>query len=66
MTDQRNIPPENGRKAHVLKTGEAAGSGSGAGGGNPGEEFDTDEQGTDQLAPAPAAKGAPGQGAGDR
>lgn len=69
MTDDRDIPSENGHRAHVLKSGEVRGSGSGAGGGNPSEEFDTDEQGTDQPTPTgvdAAHKGTPAQGDGDR
>lgn len=69
MTDDRDIAPEAGHRAHVHPNGEVHGSGSGAGGGNPGEEYDTDEQGTDQPGPTgadPRTKGTPAQGAGDR
>lgn len=69
MTDDRDIPAENGRPARILRTGEVRGSGSGAGGGNPGEDFDTDEHGGDGRGPTEAAsetKGTPAQGAGDR
>lgn len=69
MTDDRDIPSENGRRAHVLKNGEVRGSGAGAGGGNPSEEFDTDAQGTDQPTPTgvdAARKGTSAQGDGDR
>lgn len=69
MTDDRDISPENGRTAHVLTSGEVRGSGAGAGGGNPSEDYDTAEQGTDQTPPAtagPETKGTPAQGAGDR
>lgn len=68
MTDP-DIPPENGRRAHVLKNGEVRGAGVSAGGGNPGEEFDTDEHGGDGPKPTGVGshdKGTPAQGAGDR
>lgn len=66
MTDDRDIAPENGRRARILKSGEVGGSGSGTGGGNPSEEYDTDEQGTDQPASTGAVQKTPAQGAGDR
>lgn len=38
--DDRDLPPDNGRRAHVdPDTGEVHGSGSGAGGGNAGEDL---------------------------
>ncbi|WP_375398553.1 hypothetical protein [uncultured Sphingomonas sp.] len=41
--DQRDIPPDNGKRASIdTRTGAVHGSGSGAGGGNPGEDFDQD------------------------
>lgn len=39
--DQRDIPPDNGRRAHVAPDGSVHGSGAGAGGGNPGEDIDS-------------------------
>jgi hypothetical protein len=69
MTDptDRDIPPDNGRRARVLPNGEVHGSGTGAGGGNPGEDFDTDEHGGDAGPPTGATTpSTPAQGAGDR
>ena len=73
MTDaqpeDRDIPPENGRRAQVMRSGEVRGSGVGAGGGNPGEDFDNDEHGGDGPSPTGATattKGTPAQGGGDR
>lgn len=69
MTDPRDIPPENGRRAQVLRNGEVRGAGVGAGGSNPGEDFDNDPGGGDAITPTgatPATKGTPAQGAGDR
>lgn len=69
MTDDRDIPSENGRRAHVLKNGEVRGSGVSAGGGNPGEEYDADEHGGDGAKPTgvgASTKGTPAQGDGDR
>lgn len=68
MTEERDIAPEAGRHASVLRSGEVRGSGAGAGGGNPSEDYDTDEQGTDRRAPPMADAdntGTPAQGAGD-
>lgn len=43
-----DIPPDNGRRAHVdARTGEVHGSGVGAGGGARGEDFDSDSQNGD-------------------
>lgn len=68
MTDERDIPSENGHRAHRLRNGEVRGSGVGAGGGNPGEDFDNDEHGGDgtgATGATSATKGTPAQGAGD-
>lgn len=69
MTDDRDIPSDNGHRAHRLRNGEVRGGGVGAGGGNPGEDFDSDEHGGDGAEGAgatPETKGTPAQGAGDR
>lgn len=69
MTEDRDIPAENGRRAQVLRNGEVRGSGVGAGGGNPGEDYDNDGHGGDGASPTGATlatKGTPAQGAGDR
>ena len=71
MTDDRDIPSEAGRRAHVLPNGEVRGSGVGAGGGNPGEDYDPDEHGGDGNEPGltgvdATTKPTPAQGAGDR
>lgn len=71
MSDHPDIPSENGRRAHVLKNGEVRGSGVGAGGGNPGEDYDSDEHGGDGNEPGLSGRDArtkatPAQGAGDR
>ena len=40
--DDRDIPPDNGRRATIdQRTGEVRGAGLGAGGGQEGEDFDT-------------------------
>ncbi|WP_375429486.1 hypothetical protein [uncultured Sphingomonas sp.] len=67
--DPRDIPADNGRRAHVLRNGEVRGSGMGAGGGNPGEDLDNDQHGGDGGLPTgadAATKGTPAQGDGDR
>lgn len=69
MTDNRDIPPETGHSAHVLKNGEVHGSGMSTGGGQPGEEYDTDEHGGEGPNPTGVGtrdKATPAQGSGDR
>jgi hypothetical protein len=64
-----DIPSENGRRRSIAPNGEVRGSGVGAGGGNPGEDFDTDEHGGDgagSTGVGPGFKRTPAQGAGDR
>lgn len=39
--DERDIPPDDGRRAHVAPDGSVHGSGAGIGGGNPGEDIDS-------------------------
>ena len=54
MTDDRDIEPENGKRAYLdPKTGEVHGSGAGAGGGNPGEDLDDGPGGDASLQPLP-------------
>jgi hypothetical protein len=38
---QRDLPPDNGRRASVAADGSVRGSGVGAGGGSPGEDMDS-------------------------
>ncbi len=52
----REIPPENGKRASIdPATGAVHGSGSGAGGGNPGEDYDSDSAAGDG-APSPVSR----------
>lgn len=55
--DRRDMGPETGARATVdPKTGAVKGSGSGAGGGNPGEDYDSDTGGDEQLNEASTAQ----------
>jgi len=54
--DDRNLPPETGRRAFVASNGEVHGSGAGAGGGAPGEDFDL---GTPGAVETPQAGAGP-------
>ena len=42
MTQQRDLPPDGGRRPSIDEHGQVHGSGAGAGGGQPGEDFDDD------------------------
>lgn len=53
-SDQRDIEPEDGKRAYLdPHTGEVHGSGAGAGGGNPGEDLDDGPGGDFSLQPLP-------------
>lgn len=53
--DDRELPPESGRRASISPNGEVHGSGAGAGGGAPGEDFDSRAGGAPETPQAGAA-----------
>ena len=57
MTNQSDIPPDNGKRPSIDRTGEVHGSGVGAGGGQPGEDLDSDSASGDGY-PANGGEGA--------
>jgi len=58
MNDEKDIPPENGKRAWIdSATGTVHGSGVGAGGGSEGEDFDSDSAAGDGPVPS-SGKGA--------
>lgn len=63
VSDDRDLPPDNGRRAGVdERTGEVRGSGVGAGGGQAGEDFDGDSATGDGYLPSggEGSDGTPG------
>lgn len=59
--DERDIPPDNGRRAYVAPDGSVRGSGAGIGGGNPGEDIDSSgaSGGHEQLTGGEGGDGRP-------